>query len=297
MSKPLLASLRVVATTGSVFTLLITTMTAQEPSGRGGCPLEPAEFHRCALEKIKIYTPSRMPWGDPDMQGFWNRTVTSNDIEGHPVTFDSPRAEATLIVDPADGKLPYQPWAAAQKKENFKKHIDPQAHCLPYGVPRQLYGGGAGVYQIVQLPGSVVILNEYAHIYRIIHVDGRRHIGENTKLWMGDSRGHWEKNTLVVDVTNQNDRTWFDVAGNFHSDAIHVAERFTLVDADTIHYEATVNDPKVYTRSWKMAFAITRDPQPNFELLEQACYEGERDTHHMRSIGLTPYRGLEVIKK
>jgi hypothetical protein len=93
-------------------------------------------------------------------------------------------------------------------------------------------------------------------------------------MWMGDSRGRWEGNTLVIDVTNHNDLTWFDQAGGYHSDALHVVERLTFVDADTINYEATLEDPKAYTRPWKIAFTILRHKEEGFELLEDACFEG-----------------------
>jgi hypothetical protein len=100
------------------------------------------------------------------------------------------------------------------------------------------------------------------------------------KLFEGDSRGRWEGDTLVVDVTNQNDKTWFDMARNFHSDAIHAVERFTPADANTIQYEATIDDPKKYTRPWKLAFPITRILRPGYEIMELACVEGERDLQH-----------------
>ena len=98
---------------------------------------------------------------------------------------------------------------------------------------------------------------------------------------MGDSRGRWEGNTLVVDVTNNNDKTWFDVIGSFHSDALHVVERFTVVDAKAIDYEATIEDPKVYTRPWKLALRLERIHEKDYELLEEACHEGERDVQHI----------------
>src|SRR3989441_7428811 len=98
--------------------------------------------------------------------------------------------------------------------------------------------------------------------------------------WMGDSRGHWEGNTLVVDVTNNNDKSVFDMAGHFHSDALHVVERFTPVDKDTINWEATIDDPKVFTKPWKMKFPLKRAPQ-DFEMLESGCFEGERDAEHL----------------
>jgi hypothetical protein len=188
-----------------------------------------------------------------------------------------------VIVDPADGKVPYQPWAAAKRaeiKENYKdpkpEHLDPDARCFLSGVPRIEYDP-PGPFQILQPPGYVVMLYEINNASRIILLDARPHIGENIKLFMGDSRGHWEGNTLVVDVTNNNDRTWFDIVGTFHSDALHVVERWTFVDADTINYEATIEDPKVFTRPWKMAFPLARNKEKGYELMEFACHEGERD--------------------
>ena len=106
-----------------------------------------------------------------------------------------------------------------------------------------------------------------------IPLNGSAHIPASVKLWMGDSRGRWEGNTLVVDVTNHNDQTWFDIVGDFHSDALHVAERFTRVSEDAIDYEAVITDPKVYTRPWKMALRFERMKEPNLEMWEEACYE------------------------
>jgi hypothetical protein len=114
-----------------------------------------------------------------------------------------------------------------------------------------------------------------------VPLDGRPHLPENIKLFMGDSRGRWEGNTLVVDVTNNNDKTWLDVIGSFHSDALHLVERFTVVDVKTINYEATIEDPKVYTRPWKLALVLERTNQEGFELWEEACHEGERDVPHI----------------
>jgi hypothetical protein len=107
-----------------------------------------------------------------------------------------------------------------------------------------------------------------------------------------DSRGRWEGNTLVVDVTNANGRNWLDAQGNFASSAVHVIERLTMIDADTIHYEATIEDPNVYTRSWKIAFPIRRNRQPGHEQLEYACVEGERDQPHINSLGYKTYLGV-----
>jgi hypothetical protein len=138
----------------------------------------------------------------------------------------------------------------------------------------------------------VVILSEFYGAYRSIPTDSRPHLGQDIRLWQGDSRGRWEGNTLVVDVTNVNALNWLDRVGNFYSTAAHVVERWTLVDADTIHYVATVEDPKVFTRPWTMAFGVVRNKQPGYELMEQACHEGDRDTPRLRSLGYRIYRGV-----
>ena len=148
-----------------------------------------------------------------------------------------------------------------------------------------------GGFQILQLPGYVVVFTEYVHSYRIIPTDGRRHVGEPIRLLQGDSRGHWEGNTLVVNVTNINAEMWFDWVGNFYSDAVHVVERFTLVDADTMHYEATFEDPHVFTRPWKMAFGVTRRQEPGYEPIEEACREGDRD-RPLYNLGYKTYPGV-----
>jgi hypothetical protein len=142
-----------------------------------------------------------------------------------------------------------------------------------------------GAFQIVQTPGYVVFFFGNSHAYRIIPTDGRPHLGKNVKLWQGNSRGRWEGNTLVVDVTNQNDRTWFDSHGTFHSDAVHVVERYTFVDPDTIRYEARIEDPTVFTRPWTLALPLRRNKEAGIELWEEACHEGERSVEHMLDAG------------
>jgi len=255
----------------------------------------------------------RTPDGQPDIQGVWTRRVVGMSSyslerganEEHALlsagcaqdVVDCERSaeelnaavarrrgeHVSVIVDPPDGKVPYQPWAAARRQDIADHHtnprgladVDPQARCLLSGVPRMNYQEVTAI-QIHQIPGYLLVNYEFNHTYRIIPLDGRPHVGAGVKLWMGDSRGRWEGQTLVVDVTNHNDRTWFDIVGSFHTDALHVVERWTFVDADTIHYEATLDDPKVFTRPWKMAFPLARRKAPGVELLEMACHEGER---------------------
>jgi hypothetical protein len=282
------------ATATAVFALLALLMAApaatQKRQAQEGCPGEPARFHPCALERAKIFDPPRTPDGKPNLQGFWRgQPAATENIEEHPKTLDDDGGKS-LIVDPPDGKVPYQPWAAAQAKENRQKYVEPNVPCFLSGVPRSLYVPTH--IQILQSPGYVLILLERAHAYRIIPTDGRPHVGDRMQLWQGDSRGRWDGNTLVVDVTNQNARPWLDQAGNFYSDAAHMVERFTLIDPDTIHYDVTIDDPGVYTKPWRMAFPLRRNKERGFELMEEACHEGERNTQPLIDLGFRIYPGV-----
>ena len=239
----------------------------------------------------KSWSPSRTSDGQPDMQGFWARQAGTppyyeNLEEGseakHTVMAENVLRRGSAIVDPPDGKVPYQPWAAAIKQERFKNIYNPNpelrdpvsTRCFLAGVPRIQYDVAPPTFRILQAPGSVLLLFERQHAYRVIPLDGRPHVPANLKLWMGDSRGRWQGNTLVVDVTNHNGKPWLDWAGNFHSDALRVVERWTLAGPDTISYEATIEDPKVYSRPWKMALTYARNTQQGYEQMEDACYEG-----------------------
>jgi hypothetical protein len=141
-------------------------------------------------------------------------------------------------------------------------------------VPRQTFAP-RGI-AIIQAPKVFAMAGEFAHQYRVIPTDNSPHIGDSIRLLMGDSRGHWEGNTLVVDTTNLTDWTWLSISGHFHSDALHVTERFTLVDANTILYETTLADPKVFRQPWTMAMPIIRFEQGH-EVLEEPCFETDRD--------------------
>ena len=251
----------------------------------------------------KTWNPPRTPDGQPDMQGFWanqGRRLATYNIEAmegasemHTLISGVQSDPQSLIVDPADGKIPYQPWARAKRQEIFDNHnnltkreyVDPHTLCFLSGIPRMLYQGG---FQILQAPGYVVILQEFNHGSRVIPLDGRPHVGDKIKLWMGDSRGHWEGNTLVVDVTSKNDKTRFDIVGDFHSDAVHIVERYTPLTPNTIRYEATFDDPRVYTRPWKMALTFGRNTQEGFELMEDACHEGQESQHIMKTLRSSP---------
>src|SRR5438105_1207148 len=242
--KPAAHSLAFLALAAAILLVLPGGTDAQ---GRGG---------RRARPKAGPFT--RLPDGKPNMQGYWETRVffTAFDLEAHEKAEFGVPAGPGVVVDPPNGKIPYQPWALAKKKDILEHHLfdDPQAHCWLSGVPRQMYTPFG--FQILQPPGNVLLLYEAFHSYRIISLGGLPHPPDAIRMFEGDSRGHWEGDTLVVDVTNQNEKTWFDMAGNFHSDALHVIERYTMADADTIKYEATLEDPKVYTQPMKIAFEL-----------------------------------------
>jgi hypothetical protein len=263
---------------------------ASGPRTAAGCPLDPVKFHECALPKTKTFNPPRTPDGRPDMQGYWERAFTSQDVEEHGADGLNIQPGPSLVIDTPDHKIPYQPWALEFRKGIVDRFISPLASCLPPGVPRDIVAPAA--HQIVQAPGYVMHLLEYSHSYRVIPTGSEGHVSGNVKLWQGHSRGRWEGNTLVVDVTNLNGLAWLDNAGNFASDALHVVERFTMIDRDTIHWEGRIEDPKVYTRPWTMVSALTRNKEPSFEIWEQACHEGNRSVRDQLELGMKPFSGV-----
>jgi len=257
----------------------------------GDCPRDPVAFHPCALEKAKTFKPPRTADGAPDLQGYWRGQGGGvENIEAHDGNGDV-NAGPTWVVDTSDGRIPYQPWALEQRKKNFATYLDPNVACLTSGVPRMLYTPGDIV--IAQAPGQFVITHSRSHTFRVIPIGNAfPRIDSSVRLWLGTSRGRWDGDTLVVDVTNQNAKWWFDQAGNFASPAVHVVERFTLIDANTIHYEARIEDPSVYTQPWTIVFAIRRTTEPNYEVWEEACHEGEHDTEHLLGTGLKLFPGI-----
>ena len=205
--------------------------------------------------------------GKPNLQGIWQiRNTAASDLQDHAARYGMPAGKGVV----EGGEIPYQPWALAKKAENFANRAtaDPLAKCYLPGVPRIMYLEFP--FQIFQTRDHVAITFEFSQVYRLIYTTGKptRHPGIDG--WMGDSRGRWEGDTLVVSVVGHNDRTWFDKAGNFHSEAMRLIERYTMLDADTIQYEVTIEDPKVFTRPWKIAMPIYRDKQRD-RILEYQC--------------------------
>jgi hypothetical protein len=217
-------------------------------------------------KKAPAYDPPRLADGKPDLNGIWEvRAKIDADLEAK-------INGKSVVVDPADGRIPYKPEALARKKENNRKRAaaDTQAKCYMPGVPRLFYIPYP--FQIVQSANQPVIavLSQYIHTVRNINMQGD-HL-DGLDLWLGDSRAHWEGDTLVVDVGDFNDLTWFDAAGNYHSDALHVVERLTRTAAGTITYEATIEDPKVLTRPFKIRMPLTLHTEKNFQILEYECF-------------------------
>ncbi|HUA20779.1 MAG TPA: hypothetical protein VMU80_11670 [Bryobacteraceae bacterium] len=214
----------------------------------------------------------RLPDGKPDLQGIWEvrNDVANGNLEAHSAAAGI-RAGESVIVDPPNGEIPYQPWAAAKQKENFAKRatLDPVNRCFLPGVPRITYMPYP--FQIFQTPKYVAITYEYVHASRTVLMNGAPHL-DDIDFWMGDSRGKWEGDTLVVDVADNNADTWLDMSGDFHTGALHVVERYTLTSPDRMEYEATLDDPKVFTRAWTIRMPLYRNTDKNAELYEYECH-------------------------
>jgi hypothetical protein len=264
----------------------------------------------------KSWTPPRTADGQPDISGVWtnfdptpfeaadpaedtrrlaalqewfppgDQTGPSSQFDDGPASSKRNPKRRSLVVDPPSGRVPIRPEAAAKKDyalahltESYEYHT-PWERCITRGIPGGIFPGGYGSgYRILQTPGYVVIQYEMIHEARIIPLDGRPKLGPSFQFWNGDSRGRWEGNTLVVEITNYNGKG--PIASNIasqamrgvsQSDALRVVERFTVVDANTINYEATIDDPKTYTRPWTLAVPLNRDSE--YKMYEYACHEG-----------------------
>jgi len=220
--------------------------------------------------------------GNPNLSGIWQVLNRANDdLLPHSASQESPAGIGVVDGD----EIPYWPEALKQKEKNFENREtrDTEANCYLPGVPRITYMPFP--FQIIQMPDVTTILYEYLHATRYIYTNETEHPDGPINWWMGDSRGHWEEDTLVVDVVHFSDQTWFDRTGNFHSDALHVVERYSLLDADHINYEVTIEDPTVFMRPWTMRMILYRRTEPNFQLLDYDCYAFEWEQYY-------PYPGL-----
>jgi hypothetical protein len=214
----------------------------------------------------------------PDLSGIWQAMNTANwNLLPHSAAQGPVELGAVGAVPPGTGvveggEIPYQPWAAAKQKENAAHWLtaDPEVMCYLPGVPRATYMPYP--FQIVQTPKYVLFAYEYASASRAVPIDVEK-TESPVDSWMGESFGHWEGDTLEIDVSGFNDQTWFDRAGNFHSEALHVVERYKLVSQNIIQYEATIEDPKVFTRPWKISTPLFRHVEKNAQLMEFKCVE------------------------
>lgn len=205
--------------------------------------------------------------GTPFLQGIWQaQTRAAYSLEDHVARHDMPAGRSVVV----GGDIPYQSWARAQQQENFANRAerDPLNKCYLPGVPRIM--AMPWPFQIFQTDEHIAIAFEWTQVYRLIYTDGQEQMYPGFEHWMGDSRGHWEGDTFVVEVRDLNDRTWLDAAGNFHSNAMVITERYTMVDENTIRYEATIEDPEVFTEPWTISYPLVRQTDMT-RLLEYQC--------------------------
>jgi hypothetical protein len=231
-----------------------------------------------AAAQTAPYRPPRAVDGHADLSGIYEAINTANwDLEDHSAQPGTMWETGSISAEPAGqsvvegGAIPYKPEALAKKKANFanRRTDDPEAKCYMAGIPRANYMPYP--FQIVQSPRGILFVYEYASANRFVNMGKPEEAGSDT--WMGTNNGHWEGDTLVVDVTGLNGLAWFDRAGDFASSQLHVVERFTRPDPYHLNYEATIEDPSVFTRTWKISMPLYRKVEKNAQLLEFKCVE------------------------
>ncbi|HYL36477.1 MAG TPA: hypothetical protein VEV17_11235 [Bryobacteraceae bacterium] len=254
----------------------------------GGWPISFAAAAVCAIFVLSaraqspVYKAPRTADGKPNLNGIWQAVNTANwDLQGHTaqashiLSLGAQGAEPGGVGVVEGGEIPYLREAFAQKQKNYANRFqdDPEIKCYQPGVPRATYLPFP--FQIVQSKGVILISYEFANATRTIYMENAP--DSPTDYWMGHSVGHWEGDTLVVSVTNLDDRTWFDRAGDYHSDALHVTERYTPISPDAMNYEATIEDPKVFSRPWKISLPLYKHLEKNARLMEFRCVEFVED--------------------
>jgi len=216
--------------------------------------------------------------GHPNLNGIWQAMTTADwDVEPHSAAAGPFYQLGAIGAEPPGegivegGEIPYKPEALEQKKKNFETRLkeDPEIKCYMPGVPRATYLPYP--FQIVQSNKDILIAYEYATTNRLINMGKAEEAATDT--WMGTSNGHWEKDTLVVDVTGFNGKAWLDRAGDFTSDGLHVVERYTMIDPNTIDYQASIEDSQTFTKPWKINLMLYRDRRKDARLLEFKCVE------------------------
>jgi hypothetical protein len=238
------------------------------------------------------FSPGRLWDGKtPDFRGIWRAQGTAYvNIEGHKGERGI-AASKSIVVDPPSGKIPYKPEALAKRDENYRVRAtaDPSLKCYQAGVPRATYL--ATPLQILQSPGNFAIVYEENHAFRVFHPNTRPHF-DATDWWMGDTRYHWDGDTLVADVAAITDQLWFDRAGNFHSTAVHVVERYRMSGPDTIEYEARIEDAEVYSQPWTLRTELRRVTDRGARIIEDECLEDENGVRHH----VSPYDRKNLLK-
>ena len=236
----------------------------------------------CAAAQPSDYVAPRTADGTPDLNGIWQALGSAHwDVEAHGAGPSVVRELGALSAVPAGlggvdgGEIPYTADARARRDENRADRLarDPAVKCYLPGVPRGMYMPFP--FQIVQSRQHIMLLHEFAGAVRTVYMED--HVPAPADSWMGWSNGRWEGDTLVIDTTGFNGMTWFDRSGNFHSEALHVVERISRRSPETLWYEATIDDPNVFTRPWTMSMPLYRRVEPNAQLLEFRCVEFVED--------------------
>jgi hypothetical protein len=280
---------------GGVMLAAVAVIAGQTPKAPSA-PAKPA----AAQAKPAAAWPVMRKDGQPDMEGVWEPDWGCNDrggcgpgtvgmnIEELKNLFGSRATSASMVIDPPDKKIPYLPWARARRDEVADHHlapnpaqVDTRTRGWPDGVPR------LNTYhqlEFRQQPGAVLILYEVQHEFRYIPLDNRPQLDPGVNLWMGSSRGHWEGTTFVVDVRNLSDQIRMDVIGDFFSDGVKITEHWKFLDAENLMYQATVEDPKVYSRPWTYEQKLKRFPNKDYEAFEYAGVEGTKDPDLIESL-------------
>jgi hypothetical protein len=284
---------------------------------------KPAATNKAATAATH-WTPTRTPDGQPDLQGIWlNFDATPFEAPAAQTAPPSPQAAASataaanvgpasefadhthkvserrrsMVIDPPDGRVPVMKWAEDERDYHLAhlpdapEHETPWVRCITRGYPAGMFPAGYNnAYQIIQIPGAVVMVFEMIHETRIIPIDGRPKLGASIRQWNGEPRGHWEGETLVVESTNYNNKGSIAtsaatgrIRGIPQSEALHVVERFTRTDANTIDYRVTIEDPKVYSKPWTVSLPLNRDD--SYEMFEYSCNEGNYAMRNSLSFG------------
>jgi hypothetical protein len=232
-------------------------------------------------EKPSTFIPARLWDGKtPDFRGIWQARGTAHvNIEGHRGE-KGVAASPSIVIDPPDGRIPYKPEALAQRQKNYEARAsaDPSLKCYQAGVPRATYVPSP--LQILQGPGgTLAIVYQENHAFRVFYPDTRPHF-DAADFWMGDTRYRWEGDTLVADVAALTDQMWMDQAGNFHSPDVRIVERYRMTDADTIEYEARIEDAAVYLKPWTLKTVLERVKRRDARIIEDECLEGENGVRY-----------------